>query len=62
MLATAFTTPAEEYSQCIDETITNAAWQACGEAYLKRLDGELNAAWARFDAEQRKDLLAEQRA
>jgi uncharacterized protein YecT (DUF1311 family) len=56
----------DAYSQCIDHTSTNPEWAGCGEAYLRRLDSALNAAWkkanASVDGQSRKDLLAEQRA
>jgi uncharacterized protein YecT (DUF1311 family) len=54
------------YKQCLDSTSTLLDWGECGEAWLDRLQVELNLAWKRargsVDVQGRKALLTEQRA
>lgn len=54
------------YDKCINSTSTNTDWSRCGSAYLKRLDGALNAAWKKalssLEGNGRAQLIQEQRA
>lgn len=55
------------YDTCIDQSDgTNAAWSACGGAWLKREDDRLNTAWrnvfSKATGQTKTDLLVEQRA
>lgn len=70
LISVAWATPAAAadtaYNQCLDSTSTLLEWGDCGEAWLDRLEVELNSAWKRalgsVDAEGQKALLKEQRA
>jgi uncharacterized protein YecT (DUF1311 family) len=58
---------ADAWRQCIDNTMTNTEWGACGGFYLKRLDDELNTTWKKAntsleDQQSRTQLLEEQRS
>ena len=54
------------YDACMKAANTNFDFGACGEAYLKRADDALNAAWKKVyplaSGETAKDLLAEEQA
>lgn len=67
LLSAAPPSAADAYTQCINGTSTNPEWAACGEAYLRRLDADLNEAWKKanaslYDEASRAQLLREQRA
>jgi uncharacterized protein YecT (DUF1311 family) len=54
------------YDACVQKANTNVDFSECGQAYLKRADDALNAAWKetyRLASDQTaKDLLAEEQA